>query len=245
MHMYVVTICAALFCSLTANLFFVHREFVRPWKLANQLPTRFAGLRRNVPTEILSSSDFDSLNRTVQDAAWGHVDIEPWNGFIALDEDYTIAQELPHSQRWPWDSNKGVYIMTSSHELHCVRALRDLVNEDNDGVPKDERKYHYPHLMHCVNVLRESVMCNADDTPLYIGKLHKNVYEKSPRAGTGTIKMCRDWDSLLAWSRARSACYRPVNFTDSGFREIDRYKSCPDHSRPWEQVKSLDEQVVP
>lgn len=60
------------------------------------------------------------MNRTVQDAAWGHVDVEPWNGFVALDEDYTIAEGLPHSQRWPWDSSKGVYIMTSSHELHCV-----------------------------------------------------------------------------------------------------------------------------
>ncbi|KAI2617255.1 hypothetical protein GGS26DRAFT_413406 [Hypomontagnella submonticulosa] len=94
--------------------------------------TLLTSLRRNKPTEILSSSDFDSTNRTVQNAAWSHVDVEPWNGFVALDEDYTIAQGLPHSQRWPWDLSKGVYIMTSSHELHCVHVLRDLVNEDHD-----------------------------------------------------------------------------------------------------------------
>lgn len=49
--------------------------------------------------------------------------MEPWNGFLALDEDYAIAQGLPHSQRWPWDLSKGVYIMTSSHELHCVVSI--------------------------------------------------------------------------------------------------------------------------
>lgn len=114
--------------------------------------------------------------------------------------------------------------------------LRSLVNEDYDEVPKAERTWQYPHLMHCLNVLRESVMCNADDTPLYIGRLHKNVHEKSPRAGTGTVRMCRDWNELLAWSRARSACYRPVHWAEEGFREIDRYKTCPDGARPWEQV---------
>jgi hypothetical protein len=84
-------------------------------------------------------------------------------------------------------------------------------------------------------------MCNADDTPLYIGKLHKNVHEMSPRAGTGTIKMCRDWNKLLSWSRANSACYRPVHWVDAGFREIDRYKSCPDGSRPWEGVEYVED----
>ncbi|KAI1474198.1 hypothetical protein F4774DRAFT_430041 [Daldinia eschscholtzii] len=193
---------AAFMVSLCANVFFAYRQLFKPWELLDELPTQFAGLRRNIPTEILSSSNFDSLNRTVQDAAW------------------------------------SVYIMTSSHELHCVRVLRELVNNDHDGVPDAERRWHYPHLMHCLNILRESVVCNANDTPLYIKRLHKNVYEEHPRAGTGTIKMCRDWNKLLSWSRARSACYRPV---DSADNEIDRYKTCPDGTRPWEQMEQMEE----
>ncbi|KAI0006528.1 hypothetical protein F4779DRAFT_632940 [Xylariaceae sp. FL0662B] len=229
-----------LACSIAANLFCIYRQFVTPWELSHDLPTQFGtGLRRDIPIEILSGSNFDSPNRTIQDAAWGHVDVEPWNGFVALDENYAIAQGLPHSQRWPWDLSKGVYIMTSSHELHCVHVLRESVNEDYDGVPEAKRMWHYPHLMHCLNVLRESIMCNADDTPLYIGRLHKNVHEKSPRAGTGTIKMCRDWNKLLEWSRGRSACYRPVHWTEGGFREIDRYKTCPDGAKPWEQMEGM------
>lgn len=79
-----------------------------------------AHLRRNVPTEIVAHSDFDSTNRTVQDSAWDAPELEPWNNFVALDEDYTIEMGLPHSQRWPWDHSKGAYILTSAHELHCV-----------------------------------------------------------------------------------------------------------------------------
>lgn len=79
-----------------------------------------AHLRRNVPTEIVAHSDFDSTNRTVQDTAWNAPEIEPWNNFVALDKDYTIEMGLPHSQRWPWDHTKGAYILTSAHELHCV-----------------------------------------------------------------------------------------------------------------------------
>ncbi|KAI0391213.1 hypothetical protein F5Y17DRAFT_441631 [Xylariaceae sp. FL0594] len=230
----------ALVLSLSSNIFFAYKQMVRPWELLHELPTRYAGLRREVPTEILAHTDYDSVNRTIQDAAWGHVDVEPWNGFVALDEDYAMGVGLPHSQRWPWDLSKGVYILSSSHELHCVHVLRELVNDDHDGVPEAERKWHYPHLMHCLNVLRESVMCNADDTPLYIGRLHKNVHEKSPRAGTGTVKMCRDWGRLLAWSRDRSACYRPVEPEKEGrLGEIERYKSCPDGARPWEDVQSM------
>jgi hypothetical protein len=143
----------ALLSSLCVNVFFIYRQFFRPWELDGQLATQFgkpnyylmfllekinlylAGLHRDINTEILSSSDFDSMNRTVQDAAWDRVDIEPWNGFVALDEDYTIMQGLPHSQRWPWDLSKGVYILTSSHELHCVVSLTTV-----NSTPAKERR---------------------------------------------------------------------------------------------------------
>ncbi|KUI67587.1 hypothetical protein VM1G_02812 [Cytospora mali] len=193
-----------------------------------------AHLRRDVPTEIVAHSNFDSTNRTVQDAAWDAPELEPWNNFVALDEDYTIKMGLPHSQRWPWDHSKGAYILTSAHELHCVRVLRVAINENYDNVPQLQQTWSYGHLIHCLNVLRESVMCNADDTPLYTGHLHANAYTNDPKAGIGTIKMCRDWSALLDWSRERSACYRPVHWHEN-YPDIERYKFCPDGSRPWEQ----------
>ena len=76
-------------------------------------------------------------------------------------------------------------------------------------------------------------MCHADDTPMYVGRLHKNVHEDHLRAGIGTFKACRDWGKLASWAREHSACYRPIN---EGGSEIERYKFCPDGSRPWEQA---------
>jgi len=46
--------------------------------------------------------------------------MKTWETFIALDDDYATSKGLPHSQRWPWDHNKGVYIFSGAHELHCT-----------------------------------------------------------------------------------------------------------------------------
>lgn len=101
--------------------------------------------------------------------------------------------------------------MNDNAEIMSVqRVLRVSVNENHDGVPGLEQTWAYGHLIHCLNVLRESVMCNADDTPLYTGHLHAKAKSSHPKAGIGTIKMCRDWSSLLQWSRERSACYNPT-----------------------------------
>ncbi|KAF3767960.1 hypothetical protein M406DRAFT_321792 [Cryphonectria parasitica EP155] len=229
---------ALLLSSLIANFVLLYRQFVTPWDLINELPTRYAGLVRNVPTKITHHIAFDSTNRTEQDAAWDDKDLEPWTHFVALDEDYTIDLDLPHAQRWPWDLNKGVYILTAAHELHCVRVLRVAVNENHDGVPEEEQTWAYAHLIHCLNVLRDTVMCNADDTPLYVGRLHENTHSSDPRAGIGTTKMCRNWNTLLEWSRARSACYYPEDFFNQSYPEVERYKYCPDGSRPWETIEA-------
>lgn len=80
-------------------------------------------------------------------------------------------------------------------------------------------------------------MCHADDTLMYTGRLHKNVFDDHPKAGVGMVKMCRNWGTLVSWARERSACYRPVRWFDREFNEIERYKFCPDGSTPWEQAQ--------
>ncbi|KAK8062534.1 hypothetical protein PG997_014631 [Apiospora hydei] len=161
--------------------------------------------------------------------------IRPWDLSPELPTQFVSAFILSGLFPVPPPFGKEPYVDINA--LSRKHVLRGVVNEDHDGVPEAERAWNYPHVMNCLNVLRESVMCNANDTPLYIGRLHKNIHENSPRAGTGTIKMCRDWTKLLEWSRARSACHKPVEWTKPGFSEIDRYKTCPDGSRPWENVE--------
>ena len=67
---------------------------------------------------------YDSTDRHIQDAAWGADVLKPENGFIALHDDYTDSMGLPHSQRSPWYKDKGIYVITSSHEMHCVVSSR-------------------------------------------------------------------------------------------------------------------------
>jgi hypothetical protein len=62
----------------------------------------------------------------VEDAAWDAQIVQPENGFVALDDSYVEAMGLPHSMRSPWYKDKGIYILTSSHEIHCVVSIRYL-----------------------------------------------------------------------------------------------------------------------
>ena len=118
--------------------------------------------------------------------------------------------------------------------VYVQRVLKTLVNENHDGLLQVDQTWPYAHVLHCLNVLRDSVMCHADDTPLYTGRLHKNVLLERPKAGIGTFKKCRDWNALVMWAPARSACYRPISLSGEESDEFERYKFCPDGSRPWE-----------
>lgn len=79
-----------------------------------------------MPTEILKHAEYDSPNRTIENAAWDNPDLLPEHGFIALHNTWAAAKGLPATQRWPWDNSKGIYILTSSHELHCVVSITSL-----------------------------------------------------------------------------------------------------------------------
>lgn len=91
--------------------------------MKSQLTELTAHLKYDVPVETVAHSDFDSMDRMVQDEAWNDPDLEPWSLFVALDDDYTRSAGLPTSQRWPWDSHKGAYIPRGAHDLHCVVSL--------------------------------------------------------------------------------------------------------------------------
>lgn len=115
--------------------------------------------------------------------------------------------------------------------------LRSFVNDKEDGVPEADLDWSYAHSIHCLNILRDVIMCNADDLPLYTGYRHENAHVKDPVAGRGQVKMCRDWDALMKWTYERSACYDSINRKDPDFPELERYKFCPDGSRPWEDTE--------
>lgn len=93
----------------------------------------------------------------------------------------------------------------------------------------------FSHVTHCLHVLREDATCTADDTPRYTGRLHDESKHAEPSSGTGQIRMCRDWNKLRQFALDNSACYRrPI---DHYIPLLDRYKNCPDGSKPWEELE--------
>lgn len=77
-----------------------------------------ANLQRNQRITWTDDSDFASHNRTVWDQAWDT--LNPDTGFVAISDDFTKRTGLHESQRWPWDSSKGLYLLQGHHNLHCL-----------------------------------------------------------------------------------------------------------------------------
>lgn len=73
-----------------------------------------------MPTLRNYTSAFTNPDRKVSDRAWQKLVGDTETGWVALDDEYSESVGLPHSVRWPWDDNKGIYILAAAHELHCV-----------------------------------------------------------------------------------------------------------------------------
>ncbi|MCJ1371185.1 hypothetical protein MMC20_002400 [Loxospora ochrophaea] len=193
--------------------------------------TLYAQLMRNVPIRWTHHSVWNSDNRTEEDSAWNDPPgFQVREAIVALPDSFTRSVGLPSAQRWPWDESKGVYFLEGLHNLHCVKYLRKALLELHEGRPLS---ISVRHLKHCLDGLRQFVMCNADDTPRYTGRLHDQAAEKEPFGGVGQPRMCRDWEKFMNWATENSACFRWVPDDTPGFTEKDRYKSCPDGSVFW------------
>ena len=111
-------------------------------------------------------------------------------------------------------------------------VFRDLIIETRDKKPSS---WSHEHLTHCLLSLREDVICNADDFPLYTGRLNDERFNMITNPGVGDTRMCRSWDRLQEFVLANTACWDP-RASDEGAPTLDDYKSCPDGSKPWEAL---------
>ncbi|KAL8950965.1 MAG: hypothetical protein Q9222_003026 [Ikaeria aurantiellina] len=203
----------ALVLSISLNVISLGVFSSRTSKPKESQHSKFAGLQRTIPRQWTPSPYGDGSTR---EQSWGGINIDLGN--IALDDSYAQSKGLPRAQRFPWDPTKGVYLLNAYHNLHCMFHANT------------EQSVPWGHVLHCFDVLREEIMCNADDTPRYTG------FQPDQASGLGQARMCKDWTQLDAWSRAHTACWRYVgNSSAPGFRELDRYRFCPQGS-PWKEM---------
>ncbi|KAF2656068.1 hypothetical protein K491DRAFT_555837, partial [Lophiostoma macrostomum CBS 122681] len=185
-----------------------------------------AGLQRNMARPW---TPLEAHNDTEQDDIWArtHYDI----GQIALSDDYAQSVGLPRAQRFPWDSSKGIYLLNAYHNLHCVKTIRKSLTNFRSGAPQSSP---WGHIQHCLLVLRDEIMCNADDVPRYTG------FQADRASGQGQYRMCRDFSKLEDWATQHTACWRHVGVeSELGFRELDRYRFCPEGS-PYKEMSESE-----
>ena len=78
----------------------------------------YAGLERDVPTPYRDDLIFNSPNRSLADAAWESWVVDP--GIVALPHNWVKGRMLPQAQHWPWDEDKGLYLLQGFHNMHCL-----------------------------------------------------------------------------------------------------------------------------
>lgn len=99
----------------------------------------------------------------------------------------------------PLNDEQGGYLATLDvfHTLHCVNKIRKLHYSDyyNDPNPVEDQREHFDH---CIDLLRQVIMCHGDVS------LHPYQWKDDyrwPWPSMRTEHQCRNWDSLMAWSK--------------------------------------------
>ncbi|KJZ79187.1 hypothetical protein HIM_01338 [Hirsutella minnesotensis 3608] len=209
-----------LVLSLTANVFLALKLQPRPALREGDCGSEHAGLKRDVPIQISHDTDYTNDNLTAVTKLWEKLSGDP--GVVALRQEYVKEKRLPHALRFPWDEDKGVYLLQGFHNLHCLRTLFRYVMYTEQGLPQH---IALSHALHCLDQLRQDVICNADDTPRYAG------FQDPPGTGSGQVRMCRDWSKLEQWALERTACFKHEDEVPGPM--IERFKSCPDGRVLW------------
>lgn len=76
-----------------------------------------AGLEWNVPSTMV-----DEDAPAMDDPMWDAPEFS-WSGYVALKHSFAKANGVKHSQNWPWDYSKGIYILHAHHSIHCIVSL--------------------------------------------------------------------------------------------------------------------------
>ena len=85
-----------------------------------------AGLERNIHVPFTNGGTHVSTNLTAARNYWDSYD--GGRGIVALDDAYVAEKGLPTAQRFPWDRTKGLYMLNSAHNMHCLVGLRCLIS---------------------------------------------------------------------------------------------------------------------
>ena len=91
----------------------------REHSVSNNMQIFLASLSRHLVEPYYKETPYsDNDNASLTASLWHDIDID--SGVIALSDDYVASKSLLPAQRFPWDPTKGIYILHSYHNLHCL-----------------------------------------------------------------------------------------------------------------------------
>ena len=80
--------------------------------------SRAANLANDFAMAWTSKSPYFGEDEAAADRLWDDINID--NGTVALSDSFVEAMGLPTAQRFPWDQEKGVYLLNGFHSMHCL-----------------------------------------------------------------------------------------------------------------------------
>ncbi len=94
--------------------------YLQKGAIANSPP---AGLTLSESVEFPYSTGYgpEVTNHSLLDDRWEAIDIN--SGVVAITDEWASEHNLAPTQRFPWDTSKGVYLITAFHTLHCLVRL--------------------------------------------------------------------------------------------------------------------------
>jgi hypothetical protein len=205
-----------LLLSLTANI--ITLSVIVSNHKPQQTPSKYAELHHTHTEPYVLLTDYSSSNTTLADTLWHSINID--HGVVALPDSFAASHNLRKAQRFPWDTEKGIYILHGFHNLHCLKIIYMSLSEFRNG-HEQSRTWH--HIAHCLDALRRQIICDADDTPRATERRVEVV------SGVGQNRVCRDWGELESWAKAHTACYKRPNRPEDE-TGLKRFMHCPEGS---------------
>ncbi|CAK1356547.1 uncharacterized protein RHO25_012310 [Cercospora beticola] len=161
-------------------------------------PLDRAGFHRNDGSD--PDTAFESRPNEKNDAAWHHI----LNvGMIAITEEENARLPNGGSSRVRNDPEHRVVLLSLFHQLHCLKYLRDLIYDFDEGavIPGARNEYQLMHGDHCIDYLRQVLICHGDLTPIrqhWEPSLHAYAAEQE------TVHQCRDFQKIWEWAAERN-----------------------------------------
>ncbi|KAH8807288.1 hypothetical protein F5884DRAFT_880186 [Xylogone sp. PMI_703] len=147
-----------------------------------------------IQTKFADEGDYLRFDE-VGDKAWDAM-IPNGAGYVRVPypRQYGLNPSVPYGIN---DSEEAEIFQASVvHQLHCLGALRYVLQAYKKGEILNNKYDSIPHMTHCLNNLRQGILCASDPTLTFAQpKLLEDGTYEGKYQGIGAVHQCRNWEA--------------------------------------------------